>query len=100
MVRSTDYYLSLAGRVRSAMQTKADFFISIHADAFNKPSGTWQLGLYPVAARRVFGRGTLYCREENQSDMIGGIDLADKDDSLVRTLFDLTMTNKQKRVGH
>ncbi len=99
MVRSTDYYLSLAGRVRSAMQAKADFFISIHADAFNNPRAHGS-SVFTLSQRGASSAEARFIAEkENQSDMIGGIDLADKDDSLVRTLFDLTMTNKQKESG-
>lgn len=99
MVRSTDYYLSLAGRVKSAINAEADFFISIHADAFNNPKARGS-SVFTLSQRGASSAEARFIAEkENQSDMIGGIDLANKEDMVVKTLFDLTMTNKQKESG-
>lgn len=99
MVRSTDYYLTLRQRVDSAIKAQADFFISIHADAFHRPSahGSSVFILSQRGASSTEAR--LLAEKENQSDMIGGIDLSDKEDMLVRTLVDLTITNKQRESG-
>src|SRR5690606_13619064 len=38
MVRTGDYYIPLDRRRTIARQNRADFFVSVHADAFTKPS--------------------------------------------------------------
>src|SRR5262249_3435698 len=38
LTRNDDHYVPLAARVQKARQVQADFFISIHADAFTAPS--------------------------------------------------------------
>ena len=37
LIRDGDYYLGLRQRTRLAREQKVDFFVSIHADAFNSP---------------------------------------------------------------
>ena len=45
MIRSGDYYVSLRGRRDLARKYQADFFVSIHADAFRKGVGKWRFCL-------------------------------------------------------
>ncbi|MBA5764837.1 N-acetylmuramoyl-L-alanine amidase, partial [Vibrio sp. 404] len=37
MIRDSDYYVGLRQRTHIAREQKADFFVSIHADAFHSP---------------------------------------------------------------
>lgn len=37
LIRDGDYYLGLRQRTQLAREQKADFFVSVHADAFTSP---------------------------------------------------------------
>ncbi|MGD8641179.1 MAG: N-acetylmuramoyl-L-alanine amidase, partial [Gammaproteobacteria bacterium] len=90
LIRDGDYYISLRGRIRKARRQKADLFVSIHADAFHngraKGSSVYvlsQKGASSEAARWL-------AASENNSDLIGGVSLDDKDDVLASVLLDLS----------
>jgi N-acetylmuramoyl-L-alanine amidase len=95
LIRDGDYYVSLRDRTSIAHKKRADIFISIHADAFNKPSASGasvfilsRSGASSETARYLAGR-------ENRADLIGGsgsVSLDDKDHMLVSVLLDLSMT--------
>lgn len=92
LVRDGDYYVPLAQRVGKARRVKADLFVSIHADAWVRPdvrgSSVFALserGATSAAARHL-------AQKENQSDLIGGVNLGVRDPVLARTLLDLSQT--------
>ena len=92
LVRDGDYYIPLAQRVGKARRVKADLFVSIHADAWVRPdvrgSSVFALserGATSAAARHL-------AQKENQSDLIGGVNLGVRDPVLARTLLDLSQT--------
>ncbi|NII09135.1 N-acetylmuramoyl-L-alanine amidase [Oleiagrimonas sp. C23AA] len=89
LTRDGDYFIPLKRRFEIARQNNADLFISIHADAFRsadaKGSSVWVLsprGKTSEAARWLADR-------ENRADLIGGVSLDDKDDTLAAVLLDL-----------
>lgn len=90
MTRDGDYFVPLAERYSKARKAKADLFISIHADAFSsgdaRGSSVWVLsprGATTEAARWLADR-------ENRADLVGGISLNDKTDTLAAVLLDLS----------
>lgn len=90
LIRDADYFIPLEHRYRKAREAKADLFVSIHADAFTKSdargSSVWVLsprGASSEAARWLADR-------ENRADLVGGISLDDKDDTLAKVLLDLS----------
>jgi N-acetylmuramoyl-L-alanine amidase len=90
LTRDGDYFIPLEKRYRKAREAKADLFISIHADAFTnsdaRGSSVWVLsprGASSEAARWLADR-------ENRADLVGGISLDDKDDTLAAVLLDLS----------
>ena len=92
MVRDGDYFIPLAQRVTKSRRVLADLFVSIHADAWVKPdargSSVFALserGATSAAARMLAAR-------ENESDLIGGVNLGVRDPVLARTLLDLSLT--------
>lgn len=92
LVRDGDYFIPLAQRVGKARRVKADVFVSIHADAWVRPdargSSVFALserGATSAAARMLAAR-------ENESDLIGGVNLGVRDPVLARTLLDLSQT--------
>lgn len=105
LVRTGDYFIPLKKRRDIARNMQADLFVSIHADAFTKPSarGASVFALSRHGATSETAR--FLAQRENESDLIGGvggISLEDKDEVLVGVLVDLSMTstlNDSLRVG-
>lgn len=92
LIRDGDYYVGLSKRRALARKHQADFFISIHADAFKdkKVSGG---SVYTLSQRGASSASARFLAEsENRADQIGGVDLSDKDDVLASVLLDLSMT--------
>ncbi|HJT98209.1 MAG TPA: N-acetylmuramoyl-L-alanine amidase [Rhodanobacteraceae bacterium] len=90
LTRDGDYFIPLEKRYAKARDEKADLFVSIHADAFKssdaKGSSVWVLsprGATNEAARWLADR-------ENRADLVGGVSLDDKDDTLAAVLLDLS----------
>ncbi len=90
LARDGDYYVGLEDRYRKAREVKADLFVSIHADAFTssdaRGSSVWMLsprGATSEAARFLADR-------ENNADLIGGVKLDRKDNTLAAVLLDLS----------
>jgi N-acetylmuramoyl-L-alanine amidase len=92
LTRDGDYFIPLQQRVAKARRVKADLFVSVHADAFIKPTARGssvfvlsENGASSTAARWLADR-------ENAADLIGGVNLGVKDPHLARTLLDLSQT--------
>jgi N-acetylmuramoyl-L-alanine amidase len=92
LTRDTDYFVPLHMRVQKARRTRSDLFVSIHADAFVKPnaSGSSVFVLSETGASSSAAR--YLAQKENESDLIGGVNLNVKDPVLARTLLDLSQT--------
>ncbi|HET7359568.1 MAG TPA: N-acetylmuramoyl-L-alanine amidase [Rhodanobacteraceae bacterium] len=89
LTRTGDYFVPLKRRYQIARQHNADVFVSIHADAFRdsdaRGSSVWVLsprGKTSEAARWL-------ADGQNRADLIGGVSLDDKDDTLAAVLLDL-----------
>ena len=92
LTRDGDYFIPLNQRVQKARRVQADLFVSIHADAFIKPTARGssvfvlsENGASSSAARWMAQR-------ENAADLIGGVNIGVKDRYLARTLLDLSQT--------
>lgn len=92
LTRDGDYFIPLGQRVAKARRVKADLFVSVHADAWIKPTARGssvfvlsENGASSSAARWLADR-------ENAADLIGGVNLGVKDPHLARTLLDLSQT--------
>jgi N-acetylmuramoyl-L-alanine amidase len=92
LTRDGDYFIPLQQRVEKARRVRADLFVSIHADAFVKPTARGssvfvlsEHGASSSAARWLAQR-------ENAADLIGGVNIGVKDPHLARTLLDLSQT--------
>jgi len=92
LIRDGDYFIPLGGRVEKARKAHADLFISIHADAFIKPDarGSSVFALSEHGATSAAARWL--AKNENEADLIGGVNIAVKDPFLARTLLDLSQT--------
>ncbi len=90
LTRDGDYFIALQERYQKAREAKADLFVSIHADAYAsgdaRGSSVWILsprGASSEAARWLADR-------ENRADLVGGVKLEDKDNTLAAVLLDLS----------
>ncbi len=90
LVRDDDRFIRLRQRIEIARQHRADLFVSIHADAFHDPrvrgSSVFTLsagGATSEAARWIAER-------ENRADLIGGVDLKQRDDLLASVLIEMS----------
>ena len=92
MVRTGDYYVGLRDRSDKARAANADLFVSIHADAFKNPAAHGA-SVYVLSDRGATSETARWLADkENESDLIGGVSLDDKEDHLRKTLLDLSMT--------
>ena len=93
MIRTGDYYVSLRGRRDLARQRQADLFVSIHADAFKRKEARGA-SVYALSTSGATSTAARYlAQRENESDLVGGVSLSDKDDILAGVLADLSMTS-------
>lgn len=92
LTRDGDFFIPLHGRVVKARKLQADLFISIHADAFVRPDARGS-SVFALSERGATSASARYlAKKENESDLIGGVSLDDKDPYLARTLLDLSQT--------
>jgi N-acetylmuramoyl-L-alanine amidase len=92
LTRDGDFFIPLGQRVAKARRVNADLFVSIHADAFVKPTarGSSVFVLSENGASSSAARWL--AQKENAADLIGGVNLGVKDLHLARTLLDLSQT--------
>jgi N-acetylmuramoyl-L-alanine amidase len=92
LTRDGDFFIPLHGRVVKARKLQADLFVSIHADAFVRPDARGS-SVFALSERGATSASARYlANKENESDLIGGVSLDDKDPYLARTLLDLSQT--------
>jgi len=102
LTRDDDYFVPLQVRVQKARRVRADLFVSIHADAFIKPTaqGSSVFALSDRGASSTQARWL--ANKENAADLIGGVNLGSHDRQVAKVLLDLSTTaqiNDSLRVG-
>jgi N-acetylmuramoyl-L-alanine amidase len=92
LTRDGDYFIPLHGRVVKARKLQSDLFVSIHADAFIRSDARGS-SVFALSERGATSASARYlAKQENESDLIGGVSLDDKDPYLAKTLLDLSQT--------
>jgi N-acetylmuramoyl-L-alanine amidase len=92
LIRDGDYFIPLHGRVVKARKLEADLFVSIHADAYARPDARGS-SVFALSERGATSAMARYiAQRENESDLIGGVSLDNKDPYLAKTLLDLSQT--------
>jgi N-acetylmuramoyl-L-alanine amidase len=99
LIRDGDYYMPHRDRFEKARRNRADLFVSIHADAFRNQnvSGGSVFVLSRRGASSEFARRT--AANENNSDLVGGVTLSDKDEMLASVLLDLSQSATMEASG-
>jgi N-acetylmuramoyl-L-alanine amidase len=96
MVRKGDYYVDLRKRMSIARSMKADLFVSIHADAVQDTS-VKGASVYTLSTKGASSEAARWlANAENASDLIGGVSLDDKENTLASVLLDLSQTATQE----
>lgn len=93
MVRKGDYYVGLRKRMTIARNARADFFVSIHADAFKKRR-VKGASVFTLSRKGASSEAARWLADhENSADLVGGVSLDDKEDVLASVLLDLSQTS-------
>ena len=90
LTRDRDEFLTLRDRIHRARAAKADLFVSVHADSIANSvvSGS---SVYVLSERGATNEAARWLAErENAADLMGGVSLADKGNTLASVLMDLS----------
>ena len=103
MTRSSDHFVSLSQRVMIAQKAKAHLFVSIHADAWTKPSAKGS-SVYALSERGATSSAARWlAKNQNEADLIGGANFKEVDKRLQSVLVDMTTSwkiNYSLELGH
>ena len=92
LTRTGDYFIPLRERPRLARAAGAHFFVSVHADAHSNADARGA-SVYALSERGATSETAKWLAErENNSDLVGGVSLDNKDRVLAEVLLDLSMT--------
>jgi N-acetylmuramoyl-L-alanine amidase len=96
LTRDTDMFIPLAQRYQKARAAKADLFVSIHADAFTNPAASGS-SVFVLSQRGASSQAARWlASQENAADLVGGVRLQDKDNTVASVLLDLSQTGTMK----
>ena len=92
LTRNSDCYLTLRQRLAIARYYKADLFIAIHADAY-KDHEAQGASVFALSSRGATSEAARWlAKKENESELIGGVSLTDKNNLLKSVLINLSQT--------
>jgi N-acetylmuramoyl-L-alanine amidase len=92
LTRDADFFVPLNVRVQKARRIQSDLFLSIHADAWIKPTARGS-SVFVLSERGASStQARLLAQRENQADLVGGVNIRSRDPFLARTLLDLSQT--------
>jgi N-acetylmuramoyl-L-alanine amidase len=91
MVRTGDYFVPLRERMKKSRTAKADLFISIHADSLDNPKIKGAT-VYTLSSGGALREAKVWAKRKNQTELVSGISLRDKDTVLASVLLDLSQT--------
>lgn len=92
LTRNGDFFVPLNKRVQKARAVRADLFVSVHADAFIKPTARGS-SVFVLSENGATSTAAKWlANKENASDLIGGVNIQGADAQLARVLLDLSTT--------
>lgn len=92
LTRGDDTFVELRTRTVRARQAEADLFVSVHANSINnrEMSGT---AVYVLSNRGASSEHARWlANHENAADLVGGVELQNKDDDLAAVLIDISQS--------
>jgi len=96
LTRDGDYFVPLHVRVEKARRVKADLFVSVHADAFPRPTAGGS-SVYVLSERGASSTAAKWLAEkENSADLIGGINIQTQNNQVAKILLDLSTSAQIK----
>jgi len=96
LTRDGDYFVPLHVRVEKARRVKSDLFISIHADAFVRPTAGGS-SVYVLSEKGASSTSARWmAKKENASDLIGGANLGSENNQVAKLLLDLSTSAQIK----
>ncbi len=96
LIRDSDVFIPLEQRYRLARQAQADLFVSIHADAAPRSTAAGS-SVYVLSTRGATNEAARWLADrENAADLVGGVKLDDKDNTLAAVLLDLAQSATMK----
>lgn len=90
LTRSSDHFVSLGGRVAIARKARAHMLVSIHADAWIKSSARGSSVFCLSRKGATSSAAKWLAKSQNESDLIGGVNIAAVDRTLASVLVDMT----------
>lgn len=92
LTRRTDVFIPLRERTNIARRNKADMFISLHADAFSDPDARGA-SVFCLSLNGASSEAARWMADkENSADLVGGVSLNERSDSLASVLLDLSQS--------
>ncbi|MCY7353860.1 MAG: N-acetylmuramoyl-L-alanine amidase [Lysobacter sp.] len=96
LTRDTDVFIPLDQRYKKARAAKADLFVSIHADAFTNPEANGS-SVFVLSQRGASSQAARWlANQENSADLVGGVRLRDRENTLASVLLDLSQSATMK----
>lgn len=92
LIRNRDIYMSLRSRINKARKHKADFFISIHADAARNKKAKGS-SIYVLSQHGASSEAAKWlANKENSVDLVGGASIDDKEEDVAQVILDLSQS--------
>ena len=92
LTRDGDYFIPLRKRREKAQQQRADLFVSIHADAFKDRSVHGSSVYILSSGGATSEHARVLANRENAADLVGGVEIQDKDEMLASVLLDISQS--------
>jgi N-acetylmuramoyl-L-alanine amidase len=90
LTRDRDEFIQLRDRILRARAAKADLFVSVHADSIRNRDVSGS-SVYVLSERGATDESARWLAErENSADLMGGVSISDKDNTLASVLLDLS----------
>lgn len=96
LTRSDDRFLTLEERSDIARRLKADLFLSVHADSEEGNDATGA-SIYTLSERGTSDIARRYAARENGANMVNGVTLSGKSDTVGAILLDLSQRDMEAR---
>lgn len=90
MTRNSDHFVSLGGRVKIAQKKQAHLLVSIHADAWIKPTARGS-SVFALSVRGASSAAARWlAKKQNESDLIGGVSMNELRKDVAVNVVDLS----------